>query len=117
MAKFYGQIGYTISTDMGYGVWEDAITERTYKGDLVRNTRRWENSSYILDDLNVTNNISVIADKFCIENLSAMKYVKWRGTYWKIANVDIEEPRIILTLGGVYNGPRAEETPVSPNTD
>ena len=108
MAKFYGQIGYTVSVNDGYGVWTDQVTERTYKGDIVRNTRRWEQGESINDDLSLTNNISVIADKFCLDNLSAMKYVKWRGNYWKITNVEIQEPRVILTLGGVYNGQRAQ---------
>jgi hypothetical protein len=108
MSKFFGQIGFALSVDDGYGVWKDEITERTYKGDIVRNTRRWERSEYLNDDLAITNNISVVADSFCIENLSVMKYVKWRGSYWKITNVEIQEPRIILTLGGVYNGERAQ---------
>jgi hypothetical protein len=109
MAKFYGQIGFSVAKDDGYGQWIQEVVEKTYKGDIVRNTRRWDKGVDINDDLVISNSISVVADKFLTENLSAMKYLKWNGGYWKITNAEIQYPRIILTLGGVYNGPTPQE--------
>jgi hypothetical protein len=109
MAKFYGAIGFSVTQQVSPGVWDDMPVERMYKGDIIRNYRRWDGNENVNDDLNITNSISIIADRFCDENLSAMKYVKWRGTYWKIESVEIQRPRMTLTLGGVYNGPRPQD--------
>ena len=104
MAKFRGVVGYVKTIERDAGCWESENTERTYSGDVLRNTRRWEKGEHLNDDININNMISIIADKFANENFYAMKYVKWAGVAWKITNVEIARPRFILTLGGVYNG-------------
>jgi hypothetical protein len=107
MAKFYGVIGYAESVETSPGVWMDQITERTYSGDLVRNNSRWSTSSSSTnDDLTINNQISIIADPFAYQNFHSMKYVVYMGTKWKITNVDPQYPRLILNVGGVYNGPQ-----------
>ena len=105
MAKFFGPIGYAISTETRPGMWEDRIEERNYYGDIVRNTSRWTNSSDSTnDDLNINNQINILADPFALNNFHTMKYVKFMGTAWKITNVEVQYPRLILSVGGVYNG-------------
>lgn len=106
MAKFYGPIGYATPVETEPGVWTDEITERTYAGDLTRNTSRWStNPNSTNDDLNISNLISIIADPFAYQNFHSMKYVEFMGAKWKITNVDASQyPRLILTVGGVYNG-------------
>jgi hypothetical protein len=105
MAKFYGVVGYASSQETRPGVWEDVITERNYFGDLIRNTSRWSVSSESTnDDLNINNLISIVADPFAYENFHSMKYVEFMGAKWKITNVEVQRPRLILTVGGVYNG-------------
>ena len=106
--KFVGKIGFVQTVDDGHGVWRQDVIERTYKGDLVRNYKNYQNSESVNDNLTLSNNLSIIADKFVTEQLSMMKYVKLRGSYWSITSADIQPPRIILTLGGVYNGPTAQ---------
>ena len=86
------------------GVWEEIITERNYYGDLVRNIRRLQSSSQVNDDLNIANEISIVADPYANKNFHAMRYVEFMGTRWKINNVDVQYPRLILSIGGVYNG-------------
>jgi hypothetical protein len=107
MARFYGEVGYgtTVEQPAGSGVWVDDITERPYYGDIVRNTRQLREADKINDDIFVNNSISIVADPYAYENIFAMRYVRWMGTLWIISNVDVERPRILLTLGGVYNGP------------
>ena len=110
MAKFYGEIGFSAGYREGTGEYEGVaveapIVERKYYGDVTRRSRRWDNGSDINDDLNINNQISVVADDYLNEHLYAMKYVKWMGARWKITNVEIQRPRISLTIGGVYNGP------------
>lgn len=105
MAKFFGEIGYVESTETKPGVWTEGVTERNYFGDVIRNTRRWQTGENLNDDLLLNNTIGIVADPFANENIHTMRYVKWMGVAWKITNVEIQRPRLILTLGGVYNGP------------
>lgn len=103
MAKIYGEIGYAVTTETSPGVYEDTIVKRNYYGDLIRNTRRLQSSDQLNDNINVTNEISIVADPFANENFHCMRYVKFMGTKWKVSNVEVQYPRLILTLGGVYN--------------
>ena len=108
MAKFYGIVGYVETVETKPGVWTARTTEREYSGDLIRNTSRWSTpSDSTNDDLNISNQISIIADPFAYQKFHSMKYVEFMGTKWKISNVDVQRPRLILTLGGVYNGTQA----------
>ena len=107
MAKFYGTIGYGISEETTPGVWEDRIVERHYYGDLVRNTRRMQNSEHLNDNINISNEISIVADPYANENFQLMRYVTFMGTKWKITSVEVQYPRLILSIGDVYN---AEQT-------
>lgn len=103
MAKFFGAIGYAETKETTPGVWEEQITERTYYGDLTRNTRRLQTSDKLNDDINVTNEISIVADPFAYQNFHSMKYIVFMGAKWKIESVEVQYPRLILTVGGVYN--------------
>ena len=109
--KFYGIVGYCESveeTGDREGNYKDVCTERHYYGDVLRNTRRFDsNTDSTLDDLNMNNSFSILADAYAFEHFWAMKYVCWMGARWKITNVEVQRPRLILTVGGVYNGPTA----------
>lgn len=106
MAKFFGKVGYGTTVDNGNGVHEQVITERMYSGDVIRNSRRLEFGEKVNDNLTVGNSISIVADAYANDHFFAIQYVEWAGTLWKVENVDVESPRLILRLGGVYNGPR-----------
>lgn len=107
MAKFHGNIGYALSHETTPGVWVDDISEREYFGDVIRETKQWQKESTLNDSLTVGNRLSVTADDFARTNFSAMRYVVWSGVYWRVSSVEIAYPRIILSIGGVYNGPKA----------
>ena len=104
MAKYYGVIGYAETVETAPGVYEEQITERNYYGELVRNTRRLQTSDRVNDNINIANEISIIADPFATQNFHAMRYIEFMGAKWKITNVEVRYPRLILTIGGVYNG-------------
>lgn len=106
MPKFFGAVGYAISTETRPGLWEDRIEERDYYGDVEKYTSRWNTvSDSTNDDLNVNVQISIVADPFANNHFHSMKYVRFMGTEWKITGVEPRFPRLILTVGGVYNGP------------
>lgn len=106
MAKFYGEIGFGLSleTPLGSGVYIDQIVKHNYYGDLLKNTSRIQSSESLNDNLNIANNISIMADPFANNNFHTMRYVEFMGSKWKITNVDVQYPRLVLTIGGVYNG-------------
>lgn len=104
MAKYYGKIGYAETTEVNPGVWEEVIIEKSYYGDLIRNIRRLQSSDKINDDINISNELSVIADPYAMNNFHSMRYVEFMGTKWKVSSVEVQYPRLILTLGGLYNG-------------
>ena len=107
MAKFYGVIGYAETNETketAPGVWREEITERTYFGDVGRNTRRLQSSDHINDDINIANEISIVADPYAYENFHSMRYVEFMGAKWKVSNIEVKYPRLILTIGGLYNG-------------
>lgn len=104
MAKFYGPIGYAVTEETDPGVWEEKITERMYYGELVRNTRKLQSADQLNDNINVANEISILADPFASGNFHLMKYVGFMGAKWKISSVEVQYPRLRLTIGGVYNG-------------
>lgn len=103
MAKFYGSIGYAETLETSPGVWEEQITERNYYGDVMQTSRRLQNSNGVNDNVVITNNISILSDPFANENFQSMRYVEYMGAKWKVSNVEIQYPRLILTLGELYN--------------
>ena len=104
MAKFYGTIGYVNTVETEPGMWEEQEIERQYSGELVKNTRRLESSGGVNDNVNISNEVSIVADPYAYENFHAMRYIKFMGAKWKINNIEVRYPRLILTIGGVYNG-------------
>lgn len=108
MAKFYGRIGYGESVQSVPGVWADTIVELEYFGDVIRNTRKLSEGEYLNNDLTVNNSISIVADAYANEHFFAIRYIEWAGTLWTVSDVEVQSPRLLLRLGGVYNGPRPE---------
>ena len=104
MAKWYGAIGYAETVETSPGVHKEVITESNYYGDVIRNTRRLQSADQINDNINVSNEISIVADPFANQNFHSMQYAAYMGSNWKITNVEVRPPRLILSLGGLYNG-------------
>lgn len=105
MAKFYGIIGYSETQETTPGVWEEKITERYYYGDLLRNTNKFQSSEQLNDNINISNEVSIVADPYARDNVHLMRYIRFDGSdaKWKVISVEVQRPRLILTVGGVYN--------------
>lgn len=104
MAKFYGMVGYAEIVRTAPGVSEEQIIEREYTGDLVRNTSRLVTSNDVNDDVNISTEISIVSDPYAIQNYLSIRYVTFMGAKWKVTSVDVKYPRLILSVGGLYNG-------------
>ena len=111
MAKYYGRIGYGETEESAPGVWVDTIVERSYFGDVIRNTRRLSEGENLNKDLSVGNSISVVADAYANDHFFAIRYIEWAGVLWTVKDVEVVSPRLIIRLGEVYNGPTAETSP------
>lgn len=104
MAKFHDIIGYIETVETSPGVWEERVTEHTHSGDLVRNTSKWVTSNNVNDNQNISNEISILGDTYAFENWFSIRYVKFMGAKWKVTSVEVKYPRLILSIGGLYNG-------------
>lgn len=102
MAKYHGNIGFAVQVETRPGIWEDVIEDRPYKGDVLSNVRRWDPSENINDDFTISNRFSVISDAFLYSHIPAMRYIEYMGTKFKISSVNIERPRVEISVGGVY---------------
>lgn len=108
MARFHGAVGYAVPYEYEPGIWKDRIEERNHFGTITQHARRWVNAEGINDNLALTNQINILADDYAYEHCSAIKYVRWMGACWKVESMKVSAPRILLTLGGVWNGQKAE---------
>lgn len=105
MAKWHGKVGYSETVETAPGVWTNQYTVHEYDGDVIKGNTRWSGTSESTNDnLTVTSQISIVADPFAIEKFYSIKWIEFMGTRWKITTVDPQFPRLLLTLGGLYNG-------------
>ena len=104
MARFCGTVGYAITEETRPGIWEEHIVERTYRGDVVKNNSSRMSGEGLNDDIQISSDISILADAFAYQNFAYIKYVDFLGAKWKVTSVTPERPRITLTLGGICNG-------------
>lgn len=107
MAKFYDVVGYaeTIEDPTDSGIFVDQITEVSYYGEVIRNSRQLVPGEKLNDDISIGNSISIIADEYAIAHIFAIRYVKWAGALWTVTTVEVKSPRLLLSLGNLYNGP------------
>jgi hypothetical protein len=103
--KFFGLVGFvTTATETAPGVFKEGVVEYEYYGDIVRNARELEQAAKVNDDFSVSNSISIVADDYANEHFHAIRYVKWAGALWAVPTVEVQSPRLLLRLGGIYNG-------------
>lgn len=103
MAKYSGNIGFSVMEKTAAGVIRETIKERHYVGDVVTNVRRWETGDGPNDNIQVQNQISIVMDEFAYSALHSIRYVTWMGAKWKVTSVQIDRPRLVISIGGVYN--------------
>lgn len=120
MPKYFDEIGFatTIEDPADSGIWREVITKKNYPGEVLNATRRIELSDSINPDLNVSNRISIVANQYAMQNFHSIRYAKYLGTKWRVNSVEVQFPRLILSLGGLYNGEEQNESSgASENSD
>jgi hypothetical protein len=110
--RFQGAVGYANDEETAPGVWTEVITEKSYYGDILMQARRLEDSAQIPPTLNtdvtVENRISIVADVYAYDNFAKMRYVRWNGSNWTVTRVEVQRPRLIMSIGGLWNGETAD---------
>lgn len=108
MAKYYGVVGYADIVETAPGVWTEEIVERHYQGDVLNVSKRWEGAEKLNDNINISNRLSIVADPYAYNHFQNIRYVEWYGTKWLVNTVEVKPPRLIFSVGGVYNGEETE---------
>ena len=100
MSKYYGAIGYAETVETSPGIWTEEIVERNYYGDIQKNNRRLEGSTEINENIVISNTISIMADAYAQNHFFDIRYIKWLGVKWTVKSIEVQSPRLILTVGG-----------------
>lgn len=108
--KYCGEVGFLDTVETSPGIWEEVITTRVYRGDITRCSRRIVAAeSQINDNIQISNDISIISDMYALDNFFKIKYVTYMGSKWKVNNVEVQHPRLILHIGDLYNSEEADD--------
>ena len=110
MAKWYGVVGYITNKEIVPGTWVPEAVERSYYGDVMKTISKWKTASKVNDDIDVSSQVSIVADPFAYQNFQSIRYIEFMGSFWDVTSVEPQHPRLILSIGGVYNGQRPETT-------
>lgn len=109
MAKCYVEIGF-IKTEEKLdgtahtGIWEENIVPKMYYAEIYKNYRNTTSDNKVNSDVLLNNTFSILADPYANDNYFAMRYIKFNNVKWEITNVEVEYPRLIINVGGIYNG-------------
>lgn len=107
MAKIRVIVGYAETSETAPGVWTAGIKEVTYSANQIRNSSKWQTSNSVNGNIDVNNQISILSDAYSVNNFQNIRYVKYRGAAWQVTSVEEQYPRLILNVGGVYDGEQA----------
>lgn len=103
--KFSGLVGFwKEDVEVKPDVYKSLIETRPYFGDVLKDRRSFQNSDYQNNTFTINNQISIVADLYLLQNWTSIKYVVWNGVKWSARSVEVEQPRVTITLGEVYNG-------------
>ena len=103
MTKWFGKIGFAEQVETAPGVWTNKIVDHEYYGDVIRNARRLQSTDKVNDDISISNEISIVADPYAMNNFHSMRYIEYMGVCWKTVSVDVQYPRLTISLGEVWN--------------
>lgn len=101
--RYHGNIGFATTVETAPSVYSEVIVPRSYSGDLIRSYRKIDNSAVINSSVTISNELSIVADKYAYDHISDIRYAEFSNQKWNVISIDIQPPRMILTIGSVYN--------------
>lgn len=104
MAKFSGLVGYVTTEQTTPGVWLPVETPKRMRGDIIRQSSSRQNDDKVNSDVSLNHRISLVGDAYSFGNYYNIRWIEVDGLKWEVTGIEIQRPRIIVTLGGPYNG-------------
>lgn len=104
MAKYAGKVGFATQTETSPGVWEDVTVERLMKGDVIRANTTISMDGKVNGDVTFNHRVSLVGASLPLMEYYNIKYITLDGYKWEVKSIEIQRPRIIVTLGGMWNG-------------
>ena len=101
--RYHGFIGYSVDVETYPGVWEEEIVEHELYGNVIKQRINVQGEKTVNPKITISNNISIIANPYAYEHVEAIRYATYLGKKWNVTDIEIQTPRIILTLGDIYN--------------
>ena len=104
MARFCGKVGYVDPDEESKGVFVNKPEEHVYYGDTTNISKRWQTNENLNDDIRLEQNVSIMADAYAYKNYWKIRYIIIDDIAWRVTNVQVARPRLLLYIGGIYNG-------------
>jgi hypothetical protein len=98
MARFAGFVGYVTQVESVPGVWSPVENPKYMRGDVIRQSSTSQNG-----DISLNHRVSLIGDSYTFNNYYNIKWVEIGSAKWSVTSVEIQRPRVIITLGGLWN--------------
>lgn len=103
--KYVGNIGFLSSnTEVTGGIATQPIISKRYFGEIITTSSRLQTQDKINPDVTINNSIAILLDGYLNNNLSNIVYVEFLNKKWSVSSIELRHPRVILSLGGLYNG-------------
>lgn len=102
MAKYSGLVGYVTEEEISPGVWQPKNNSRKMRGDIIRQTSNNQNDMKVNNDTTLSHRVSLVGDAYAFSNYYDIKWIDIDGYRWKVSSVEVQRPRIIVSLGGPY---------------
>lgn len=105
MARFHGKVGFIEPKEIEPGIWEDTPVEKSYTGVILSAHTKWEENQSLNDNLTLSTRVAITMNTTQTCSLGYIRYVSLHGQRWCVTKIDVQAPKVILSIGGLYNGP------------
>lgn len=110
MSKFTGLVGFITQEESIPGVWSPIENSKKMRGDLISssatngNGSRIADSGKVNDDVSLNHRVSLLGDYYTFNNYLNIKWIQIGGRKLEVSSIELQRPRVILTVGGLWNG-------------